>query len=197
MPLTRKRVVGEATQALLISCAGAELNYSDHGMSLRPFDRSTSEVNWHEVDQTRTVGHGEAVFRAVGDALMHWQLNRGAGLYVRSASGIVRVGETVAVAMPIGFMAVTAICRVVAVISEPRRIGFAYGSLPGHPERGEEAFIVEIADDDAVTVTIRSLSRPAAWFTRVGAPVASVVQRRAVDRYLVAAERIASSAATE
>jgi uncharacterized protein (UPF0548 family) len=33
-------------------------------------------------------------------------------------------------------------CRIVYVIDEPDRRGFAYGTLPGHPERGEEAFII-------------------------------------------------------
>ena len=40
--------------------------------------------------------------------------------------------------------------RVVYVIDEPLRKGFAYGTLPGHPETGEEAFIVEYRDDDSV-----------------------------------------------
>jgi uncharacterized protein (UPF0548 family) len=29
-------------------------------------------------------------------------------------------------------------CRVVYVVDEPRRAGFAYGTLPGHPEIGGE-----------------------------------------------------------
>jgi uncharacterized protein (UPF0548 family) len=29
-------------------------------------------------------------------------------------------------------------CRVVYVLDEPERRGFAYGTLPGHPESGEE-----------------------------------------------------------
>ena len=32
-------------------------------------------------------------------------------------------------------------CRVVYVIDEPDIRGFAYGTLPGHPESGEERFV--------------------------------------------------------
>lgn len=33
-------------------------------------------------------------------------------------------------------------CRVVYTVTESRRRGFAYGTLPGHPECGEEAFVI-------------------------------------------------------
>ena len=47
------------------------------------------------------------------------------------------------------------------VTNQPDRQGFAYGTLPGHPECGEEAFIVEQHDDGAVTFAITAFSRPA------------------------------------
>ena len=37
---------------------------------------------------------------------------------------------------------VRAPCRVVYVVDEPDRRGFAYGTLPGHAESGEERFVV-------------------------------------------------------
>ena len=37
---------------------------------------------------------------------------------------------------------VQAPCRVVYVVDEPDRRGFAYGTLPGHAESGEELFLV-------------------------------------------------------
>ena len=38
-------------------------------------------------------------------------------------------------------------CRVVYVVDEPDRRGFAYGTLPGHPESGEELFLVRYDPD--------------------------------------------------
>ncbi len=63
--------------------------------------------------------------------------------------------------MGAGPVRITAPCRVVYTVNEPDRQGFACGTLPGHPECGEEAFLVERDDDGAVTFAITAFSRPA------------------------------------
>jgi uncharacterized protein (UPF0548 family) len=64
------------------------------------------------------------------------------------------------------------------VLDEPRHRGFAYGRLPGHPERGEEAFALELHDDGAVTFTITAFSRPASLPAKAGGPLSRAVQAR-------------------
>ena len=64
-----------------------------------------------------------------------------------------------------------------AVVNEPRRAGFAYGTLPGHPESGEESFVVEHLADDRVVLCIRAFSRPASWLFRIGYPAVLLMQR--------------------
>ena len=73
--------------------------------------------------------------------------------------------------------------RVVYVVDEPLRKGFAYGTLPGHPETGEEAFIVEYRDDDSVWLTIRAFSRPSSWIFWVGYPIVRLMQEIYTSRY--------------
>lgn len=74
--------------------------------------------------------------------------------------------------------------RVIYVVDEPRRRGFAYGTLPGHPEDGEESWLVEHRDDDSVWITIRAFSRPAnRWWWAVY-PVLRVMQEYYTRRYL-------------
>ncbi|WP_375400661.1 DUF1990 family protein [uncultured Amnibacterium sp.] len=51
--------------------------------------------------------------------------------------------------------------KVVWVVDEPGRIGFAYGSRPGHPLQTEHLLLLEHADDDSVWLTCRSIARPA------------------------------------
>jgi len=58
--------------------------------------------------------------------------------------------------------------RIAYVIDEPRRFGFAYGTLPGHAECGEERFVVEQLDDDTVHYDLRAFSRPRLWAARIG-----------------------------
>lgn len=68
--------------------------------------------------------------------------------------------------------------RIVYVIDEPRRFGFAYGTLPGHAECGEERFVVERADDDSVWYDVRAFSRPRYWGARLAYPITRLLQRR-------------------
>jgi uncharacterized protein (UPF0548 family) len=60
---------------------------------------------------------------------------------------------------------------------EPNRSGFGYGTLVGHPESGEESFIVEVADDGSVWFSVIAFSRPGRWFTRVAGPLVPVIQK--------------------
>lgn len=74
--------------------------------------------------------------------------------------------------------------RVVYVIDEPNRRGFAYGTLAGHPESGEEAFVVDRTEDGSVWLTITAFSRPSAWFWWVGYLALRIAQARYTRRYL-------------
>lgn len=74
-------------------------------------------------------------------------------------------------------------CRVVWTIDEPNRKGFAYGTLPGHPERGEEAFVVELRDDASVWLTIRAFSRPSSPLFWAGYPLVRLMQAVYTSRY--------------
>ena len=74
--------------------------------------------------------------------------------------------------------------RVIYVVDEPRRRGFAYGTLPGHPEDGEESWMIDHRDDDSVWITIRAFSRPAnRWWWAVY-PALRIMQEYYTRRYL-------------
>jgi uncharacterized protein (UPF0548 family) len=108
-------------------------------------------------------------------------MQRGAGLRVEASSDVVEVGAVVVVKM--GFL--KAPCRVVYVIDEPGIRGFAYGTLPGHPESGEERFVVR---HDPVTAAVyaevSAFSRPATWWSKAGGPFTSLAQRVIAKRYV-------------
>ena len=75
-------------------------------------------------------------------------------------------------------------CRIVYVVDEADRFGFAYGTLPGHPEQGEEAFIVESRADGDVRFSVTAFSRPAGTVAKLGAPITRMIQRRVTAGYL-------------
>jgi uncharacterized protein (UPF0548 family) len=122
-------------------------------------------------------------------ALMHWQVHAGARLHVAASAEEVRVGEVVVLTLGVGRCGLRAPCRVLDVIDEPARRGFVYGTLPGHPEAGEESFVLHRADDGTITFTVSAVSRPARLLSRLGGPLTRRVQLDMVERYLRAAAR--------
>ena len=117
---------------------------------------------------------------------MTWRIHQRAGLNVR-ASGNVTVGAVVVLQLGFAAATVEAPCRVVYTIDEAHRRGFAYGTLPGHPESGEEAFIIERSPDGDVTFTIRAFSQPVSAVARAAGPVGHWIQDRITQRYLLSA----------
>jgi hypothetical protein len=70
-------------------------------------------------------------------------------------------------------------CRIVYVVDEADRFGFAYGTLPAHAETGEERFTVEWDEqDDAVWYDILAFSLPQQLLARLGYPFARRLQKR-------------------
>lgn len=74
--------------------------------------------------------------------------------------------------------------RVIAVEDEERTHAVLFGTLEGHPEAGEERMLIELTEDESVYLHLRILSKPAAWWTRLGGPITRAVQRRYHERYL-------------
>ncbi|MEX1080335.1 MAG: DUF1990 domain-containing protein [Homoserinimonas sp.] len=95
-------------------------------------------------------------------------------------------GVTAKLSIPVGRLRIGAPCRVVYIVDEKDRKGFAYGTLAGHPESGEEAFLVERTDDGSVWLTIRSFSRPANWAWWLAAPFLRIAQSVYTRRYFKA-----------
>jgi uncharacterized protein (UPF0548 family) len=128
------------------------------------------------------IGTGQQRFEQAADAVMHWGMQRGAGLRVQASSEVAELDAVVLVRM-MGFL--RAPCRVVYVIDEPDVRGWAYGTLPGHPECGEERFAVRRdPNTSAVFAEVSAFSRPATWWSKASGPLVSVAQRIIAKRYL-------------
>lgn len=69
-------------------------------------------------------------------------------------------------------------CRIVYVIDKERQFGFAYGTLPGHVECGEELFLIEMAYDGKVDYQLKAFSTPHNWLVRLFYPIARAHQRK-------------------
>ncbi|WP_439029157.1 DUF1990 family protein [Gordonia terrae] len=165
------------------SAGRSELTYREVGATAGELPEG-----YHHVRRSRVVGAGQDCFVAASSRILNWDMHRRAGLEVVAErdGGLpaVSVGASVTLRLGIGRVGLPARCRVVEVIDSDRERGFAYGTLPGHPESGEERFWVQWCDDDTVVGHIVAFSRPGRWFTRLGGPVGRFVQSRMTDRYL-------------
>ena len=118
-------------------------------------------------------------------AFEQWRGHAAAGLKVWPPGPPLAVGTTVAIAIPVGPVSVSATARIVRVIDEPDRFGFVYATLPHHPEDGEELFVVERTGDGELEVLVTAVWRQSAIANRLCPPLTAWLQNRAIERYLV------------
>ncbi|HEV7166923.1 MAG TPA: DUF1990 domain-containing protein [Micrococcaceae bacterium] len=124
-------------------------------------------------------------------------------------SGTVKCGARVACGFGLGRLRLLVPCEVVwveqpgAVVVvlpggeiQPQRAGFGYGTLPGHPASGEEAFIASIEADGTVYFGLLAFSKPSGLLYRLGSPVTRLAQRLVTRRYLRAARTLTPDPAT-
>jgi len=133
----------------------------------------------YTIDHNRTqLGHGEATYRLAVEGLRSWRQFDLGWVTVVPRGVAIESGATVAVkARAFGTWSLNA-CRVVYVVNESRRFGFAYGTLPDHVEKGEERFLIEWLEDDSVWYDILAFSRPQHPLVKLSRPLARKLQKR-------------------
>ena len=119
------------------------------------------------------IGEGAEVFRRAGDAVLTFTMHRRAGTRIHTDAERAAPG----VRLTVGLGPFTVPCEVVYTYDDAHRAGFGYGTLPGHLERGEEAFLVQRDEQDRVWFTVTAFSKPARWPAIVAGPIAVLAQR--------------------
>ncbi|UUL76458.1 DUF1990 domain-containing protein [Pseudarthrobacter sp. Fe7] len=173
--------------------AAGRLDYPGVGST----EQGNAPEGYPRVLEEAQLGAGLGVYRRVADGILAWELQRRAGLRVRADSPRAVTGAYVVSGFGVGPFRLPAPCRVVWVHEPapkgvPQSAGFGYGTLPGHPARGEESFEVEINSQGEVWLRIRAFSKPANWFYAAGAPVTRAAQRYVTSRYIEGARSLAA-----
>ncbi len=122
-------------------------------------------------------------FDATGAPIASGPVDLDEVVFSAEGSELIAPGDTAELIAPLWLGRLTLPCRVIYVIDEPNRKGFAYGTLPGHPECGEESFIVDQTEDGSVWLTIRAFSRPSGWQWWAAYPLLRLVQAMFTRRY--------------
>ncbi|WP_430783486.1 DUF1990 family protein [Actinoplanes sp. G11-F43] len=142
-----------------------------------------TELTYRHVGATRTgrlpagfrhlryrtrIGDGEEVLHRAGEAVLSFRMHRAIGARITADAGRAAPG----VLLTVGLGPLRAPCEVVWTLEDGDRIGFAYGTRPGHPAAGEEAFVVERDEHDRVWLVVTAFSRPAGRLMRAAGPFA-------------------------
>jgi uncharacterized protein (UPF0548 family) len=160
---------------LVGSYQSAAMSYVEVGAT-----QGTLPEGYRHLRRRTRLGTGQEVFERASAALCAWEMHRGSGLAV-AVDGPASVGRTVV--LGIGRpLALVMPCRVVCCIEEEARRGFAYGTLTGHPEQGEESFVVT-SDTGGVWLEIAAFSRPGAVPITLVGGAGRAMQMRATRRY--------------
>ena len=133
-----------------------------------------------QVDHARApLGRGDVCWAAAVDALTRWAMFDQGWVRVHDPALPIVEGAVAGIIVRSLGLTVLAAARIVYVLDEPHRFGFAYGTLPGHVERGEERFSVE--RDPATGEVFHDLlacSRPGHPLAWLGYPWTRSQQRR-------------------
>lgn len=175
--LSLRKPSAESIRRFLTEQALLDFSYSAVGAT------ATTPPAGYVVDHTRIkLGRGEAVFHSAKAALQHWEQFRLGWVEAWSPDTPIKSGEVVAVmGWAIGMWWLNT-ARIVYVVDESgpiNKFGFAYGTLPGHVESGEERFLIEWdRADDSVWYDILAFSRPNHILIRIGSPMVRRAQKR-------------------
>ncbi|MEM1029676.1 MAG: DUF1990 domain-containing protein [Myxococcota bacterium] len=180
MPFFARAPRDERVRQLLRGVRNAAFTYDDVGWTLR--DPRPPVPDGYTLDDYGTeLGAGADVWAQAKAALSRIHN------YPASFTRIVRLDDDddgpvspgtvfATVARHFGFWSAHP-CRVHAVIETTDRYGFAFGTLPGHAEAGEERFLLSRDAHGRVAYDVLAISRPLG-LARLGAPLARRLQRR-------------------
>ena len=168
-----------AQQDLLRRASTSALTYPEAGVTALP----ELPAGYRHLERTRVLGSGPEAYERACAGLLSWRMHRQAGLRPVATAPTAIAGACVVLLIGRRPLAILAPCRVVYAVADVDRQGFAYGTLPGHPETGEEAFVVSYRQDERVALTVRAFSRPATLLARAGGPVSRLAQDVMIGHY--------------
>lgn len=187
----RKKPDNEAVLGFLVSQKSQPFSYPEIGAS-----RLAAPAGY-KIDHNRIrIGDGLETFAKAVEAFKHWKMFEMEWIEIAPKDAPIAEGSCVAIIVRhFGSWSLNA-SRIVYVIEEhgaPEIFGFAYGTLPGHVEQGEERFRVEYhPGDNSVWYDLFAFSRPRHVLARLGYPMSRQLQKRFARDSLKAMERAAN-----
>lgn len=135
----------------------------------------------YDYDETTIfLGEGREVFETAKNVIRGWDMFPKSWTKIYPQNAPIEAGQRVALLFNLLGLWWWNSSEIQYTIEDDDRFGFAYGTLPGHVELGEELFLVSIDSQQKVWYEIKAFSRPANWLVQLAYPYARSQQRRFV-----------------
>lgn len=166
----------------------------DYAFTGRPTLTRHAPPGFRLTTASRVIGHGDDDFRRAADAVLRFEVHRGSGFVPLDVPARVAPGVSSMWAVTLGPLRPAVACRVIDVVDSPAEIGFVHAALVGHPQRGFESYVVRRHPDGTVTLDIRVVWRPAAWWMRAAGPLGALALSLILRRNLRALDPVVARA---
>ena len=168
---------------LLQAKQGLSPSYLEKGNTHKDFEqlRTSSLSRKFDFDDNRILlGETPVVFEKAKEVISSWQMFPRGWTSIYPENAPIQADQQVVVIFHHMGLRWLNVNKIIYTIDEPKRFGFAYGTMPGHVECGEELFLLEIDEAGRVWYRIKAFSRPAHWLIKLAYPYARRMQRRFV-----------------
>lgn len=171
-----RRPDDDQVKQFLGKCSGDDFSYPEIGAT-----RSSLPTGYN-IDHNRILlGKGIDAFQRAKAAIQAWKMFYIPWVRLYYPDTPIEIGRSVAILVShFGFYSLNA-AKIVYVIDEEadiHRFGFAYGTLTGHGEIGEERFSVEFRSESGeVYYDLLAFSRPGHFLAKLGYPLSRYMQK--------------------
>jgi uncharacterized protein (UPF0548 family) len=142
-------------------------------------DAGRLTVNWAHDHSRSLVGEGEAAFSAAKHAFARWAPFDLGWARVANPQATIVTGEVLAIEFQTFGLWSVNLSRIVETIDTADWFGFVYSTTGMHVEQGDERFLLEFdRGTGEVWYDLEAFSRPRHPVTRLGYPVARMLQHR-------------------
>ena len=124
------------------------------------------------------IGKGKYDFEKAKNLIDNWVMFPSEWTKIIPNNQAISVGKSIAIFARFGGVWWRNACRIVYVIDEKNRYGFAYGTLPAHIERGEELFLIEMDEQENVIYKIKAFSQPRHILAKIAYPIMRLLQAK-------------------
>jgi len=158
-----------------------DLSYSEVGAT-----KGNPPAGYNFDTYSLKIGEGQKDFELAVEGFKAWKSHNGGGLHAYPIEMEFVAGNSATFGYVVGPVVILIPDRIVFAEQTDTKFECAYGSIVGHPEKGEEVFRIQLNDDGEVVMEIECFSNIVAPGVKLVYPIARFLQKRVTRKYMTA-----------